>query len=92
MAESSSDVEMGTDTVGGLETALLKPTRASRQKVKETPIEEKKTSQKRRKQAESQNEVEAIEPNLELTEENKASKKEMLSIESGVLLDDILKQ
>ena len=41
------------DTNGGLETALLKPTRASRQKVKETPIEEKKTSQKGRKQANS---------------------------------------
>ena len=53
MAESSSDVEMGTDTVGGLETALLKPTRASRQKVKETPIEEKKTSQSDWKQANS---------------------------------------
>ena len=53
IAESSSDVEMGTDTVGGLETALLKPTRASRQKVKETPIEEKKTSQSDWKQANS---------------------------------------
>lgn len=41
------------DTNGGLETALLKPTRASRQKVKETPIEEKKTSQSDWKQANS---------------------------------------
>ena len=38
------------DTNGGQETELLKPTRASRQKAKETPTEEKKTSQKRRKQ------------------------------------------
>lgn len=41
------------DTNGGLETALLKPTRASRQKAKETPIEEKKTSQSDWKQANS---------------------------------------
>ena len=32
-----------------------------------------------------------IEANLELTEQNKASKKEMLSIKSGELLDDLLK-
>lgn len=50
IAESPTD---GGDTNGGLETALLKPTRASRQKVKETPIEEKKTSQSDWKQANS---------------------------------------
>jgi hypothetical protein len=56
------------------------------------PTEGKKTPQKGWKQADSQNEAESIEPNLELTEENKASMEEMLSIKSGELLDDLLKQ
>lgn len=36
--------------------------------------------------------IEEVKTNFELTEENKASKKEMLSIKSGELLDDLLKQ
>lgn len=72
--------------------AKLKPTRITGRKDKEIPNEEKKTPQKLRKQSKSQNEGKAIEPNLELSEENKASKKEMLSIKSGVLLDDMLKK
>ena len=89
MAESPTNEEEANEVP---QEAILKPTRASKRKVKEIPTEEKKTSQKRREQAESPNEGETVEPNLELTEENKASKEEMLSIKSGVLLDDILKQ
>ena len=61
-------------------------------RTKVTVAKEKKTSQKVRKQAKSQNDSQTVETNFELTEQNKASKKEMLSIKSGDLLDDLLKQ
>ena len=74
------------------ETAIPEPTELQEPKPKETPTKKKKTSQKVRKQAISQKDGQTVETNFELTEQNKASKKEMLSIKSGDLLDDLLKQ
>lgn len=61
-------------------------------RVKVTVAKEKKTSKKDRIQTVSQNDGQTVETNFELTEQNKVSKKEMLSIKSGELLDDIIKQ
>jgi hypothetical protein len=57
--------------------------RASKRKAKGTTAKAKKTSQRGKE--------DDVVQDLELTDENKASKMEMLSIKSGVLLDDILK-
>ncbi len=71
------------ETNGGLETVIPAPMRASKQKAKGTTAKGKKTSQRGKE--------DDVVQDLKLTDENKASKKEMLSIKSGVLLDDILK-
>ena len=72
--------------------AIQEPLMPKLARNKVTVAKEKKTSQKVRKQAISQNDGQTVETNFELTEQNKASKKEMLSIKSGDLLDDLLKQ
>lgn len=100
MAESSSDVEMGNDTVEEQETAIPDPQDAKQ--VTDGEIIDKKeiTSLEVRKQSEPkkrgrkpknqsvQSEVETAD--MELTELQKESMKEMLSIKSGELLDNVL--
>lgn len=80
------------DTQDKLQEVIQKPLMPKLARTKVTVVKEKKTSQKVRKQAKSQNDGQTVETNFELTEPNKASKKEMLSIKSGDLLDDLLKQ
>lgn len=80
------------DTQDKLQEVIQKPLMPKLARTKVTVVKEKKTSQKVRKQAKSQNDGQTVETNFELTEQNKASKKEMLSIKSGDLLDDLLKK
>ena len=80
------------DTQDKLQEVIQKPLMPKLARTKVTVVKEKKTSQKVKKQAKSQNDGQTVETNFELTEQNKASKKEMLSIKSGDLLDDLLKK
>ena len=100
MAESSCDVEMGNDTVEEQETAIPDPQDAKQVADGEIIIKKKRTSQSGLKQAEPKkrgrkpknqsvlSEVETAD--MELTELQKESMKEMLSIKSGELLDNVL--
>ena len=69
------------------QNAIPAPLMPSKAKVKVTVAKKKKTSQKVRKSVEPSDEVKT---NFELTKENKASMKEMLSIKSGELLENVL--
>ena len=80
------------DTQDKLQEVIQKPLMPKLARTKVTVTEKKKASKEVRKQAKSQNDGQTVETNFELTEQNKASKKEMLSIKSGDLLDDLLKQ
>jgi hypothetical protein len=67
--------------------AIPAPLMPSKAKVKVSVAKKRKTPQEVRKSAEPSNEVKT---NFELTEENKASMEEMLSIKSGELLENVL--
>ena len=77
------DVLVFTEHKDGSVTVEAKPSDAK----KETPM-----PRLARIKVTVESKEENVQTNFELTEENKASKKEMLSIKSGELLDDLLKQ
>lgn len=80
-----------TDVQDKPQDAIQKPLKPKLAKTKVTVAKETKKTQEVRKSDASFETKGIIEANLELTEQNKASKKEMLSIKSGELLDDLLK-